>query len=237
MEPAGISAVLQPLLAGRSTRAGEDAELLTEQLVAFLAHRGLAVDEVHGRQVIVAPVSELTPDACWAFIADHLIAHQSLPVARLTRMARQLARALGEAGERGAIAASRAQELESAAAAATAELPRLDALARSMRALAEHGRPGRDLYARDRRAYAGAMEAWESSRRNEQELEGGFTVEAAYESDLELSHPGGLRLHLVVPQHLAGLARRGDRLDMLLGRAGDRWFVLDAFTAAAPQRG
>lgn len=236
MDPPGISAVLQPYLADRAGRSASDAELVEEQLVAFLAHRGLSDDEVHGRRVITAPASQLTPALCWAFVADHLISHQSLPVSRLTKAARLFARALGEAGERGAMSATHARELEAAALAAVAELPRLDALARSLRALAQHGRPGRDLFARDRRAYAASMEAWETSRRCEQELEGGFAVAAVYDADLELAHPDGTRLHLVVPEHLASLARPGDRIDAMLGRAGDRWFVLDAFTVAAPER-
>src|SRR5690606_32178258 len=67
MEPPGISDVLHPLLAGRGGKTLEDAELVEEQLTTFLAHRGLAVDEVHGRLVITAPTADLTPELAWAF--------------------------------------------------------------------------------------------------------------------------------------------------------------------------
>jgi len=89
---------------------------------------------------------------------------------------------------------------------------------------------------KDRPGYSAAMEAWESSRLVEQEIEGAFTVSAVKADRLVLSHPSSSSIELELPGSTLTLARAGDRIDALLGRARDHFLVLDAFAAASPTR-
>lgn len=215
---------------------GEIALQVEEALVDYLAHRGAPVDEVAGKRISLLPASSLTPTLAWAFVADHLLTHLSLPVERLEVAAHRFARALRAAAAVGSIDAATAEVAAAAAEAARAELHRLDSLARHLRALPEAGRPGRELWKRDPAAYEAAMRRWESEQPvAREELEGGFGVASVDVHGLVLQHPRREEtLELAVPPSIAALTRTGDRIDALLGRNGDRWFVMDAFAATSP---
>lgn len=232
----GISAALHPYFAQRPASARPLAERLEEELVSFFAHRGLPIDEEAGRRIALVPASQLDPALAWSFVADHLLTHVSRPVEELRRAGRLFARALRDAGERGSMDPERARQCAIAAEAAVAELPRLDAVARGLRTLVAEGRPGRELYESDPEAYARAMQRWESQLPlAQEELEGGFLVDAVAASTVLLLHrrreePVELRL----PAELLRQLREGDRLDVQLGRNREGWFLMDAWAAAAP---
>jgi len=141
MADRGIRAALRPYLEARSGRSAADAEMLDEELLRFLSHRGLPVDEEAGQLVIAAPVDAFGPDLAWAFVADHLASRVSLPVVRLVRASRILGRALEDAAGRGILPVAQALAVVETLRAAAAELPRLDALARALKAEVVRGRP------------------------------------------------------------------------------------------------
>jgi hypothetical protein len=232
----GISAALHPFLAERPSASRSLAERIEEEIVTFCSHRGLPVDEERGRRVALVPAGQLDPGLAWAFVADHLVTHVSRPVEDLCRAGRLFARALRAAGERGAMTPDHARACAHAAEAAVAELPRLDQLARGLRATLGEGRPGRELWETDPEAYARAMQRWESQQPlAQEELEGGFVVDAVEEGAVRLYHrrreePIELRL----PPAIARLLREGDRLDVQLGRNREGWFLMDVWAAAAP---
>lgn len=232
----GISAALHPFLAQRPAASRSLAERIEEELVTFCAHRGLPVDEERGRRIALAPASQLDPGLSWAFVADHLVTHVSVPVDDLCRAGRLFARALRDAGDRGAMAPDVARTCAQAAEAAVAELPRLDQLARGLRALMGEGRPGRALWESDPEAYSLAMQRWESQQPlAQEELEGGFMVDAVDDHAVRLLHRRRDQpIELQLPPSLARLARDGDRLDVQLGRNRDGWFLMDVWAAAAP---
>lgn len=232
---ATIADVIEPCLAGATGHTAADARLLEEQLATFASHRSLPVEDRGDRRVVVAPVSVLTPAMVWAFVADHLPTHVSLPVRRLGRLGRLLERALFEACSRGTLAPAADAALTDACRRATRSLPRLDRFARALRAHVGAGRPGPELYQRDPDAYALAMRAWESSRPvAEEELEGGFVVQDVGELRLGLSHPSlPGTVEVAVPRDVLVQARLGDRVDAMLGRHRDTWFFVDSFSVAA----
>lgn len=232
MEEIGIHAVLRPLLAAAD--APPWAPALEEELVAFLSRRGLRVEEEGGRRIAGLAIGRFDPDRAWAFVADHLAARCSRPLEELVAIGTLLATALRQAAGRGLADPASA----AAAEAAVAELPRLDGLAKALRAPLQEGRPGRDLWERDPEAYARAMQRWESAQPLAREkLEGGFAVEEVQAATLLLRHPAREEaIELAVRPAAARLARPGDRLDVQLGRNGSGWFLTDVFATAAPRR-
>jgi hypothetical protein len=231
----GLGAALAPHLRGAGRRP-EDAELLEERLADFCRHHGLAVDERAGALVVTAPADRLDGALVGTFVADHLPTHVSLPVRRLSRVARLLATALSEAGARGAIDAAVAEERARTCRRAAAQLPRLDRFARALARHVAGERPGRDLYRADPDAYAAAMRRWELSRPvADEEVEGGFTVVGAERGALQLAHAGtGRAIEVEVPGDVLAEAREGDRVDALVGRNRERWFFLESFAIARP---
>ncbi len=233
----GLSEALHPYLAERPAASRTAAERLEEEFVSFLAHRGLPIDEEAGRRVALLPASHFDPGLAWAFVADHLITHVSRPVEELGRMGRLFARALRAAAERGVMDADRAKACASAAEQAVAVLPRLDALARALRERLREGRPGRALYESDPEAYAREMQRWESQQPlAQEELEGGFVVEAVEERAVRLYHRRrpDESIELELAPAVTRLVHAGDRLDVQLGRNRSGWFLMDVWAAAAP---
>jgi hypothetical protein len=212
-----------------------DAHLLEEELATFATHRGLPVEERGDRRLVVASASELTPALVWSFVADHLPTHVSLPVRRLGRVGRLLERALFEACGRGVLDPATGARLTEACRRSTRTLPRLDRFARALHAHVGAGRPGPELFHSDPDAYALAMRAWESSRPvADEELEGGFAVRDVGVDRLALAHPTlPSPVEIPVPRDVIVQAREGDRVDAMLGRHRDAWFVVDSFAVAA----